>query len=426
MKNKSVVFTAICLLIAFIWGFISRKKKKAAVEAYVQQYPTPAFGETVCDNVAVTERTVVAETFEEEEEEEARSADSPFFEEAIELAVNENPELAKDFHFEEEEVNDINSSLHPVVRIIPCNRGNVRTKRLDILFPIPLSFYMKKNHLNMGLYYEATGNKVLPGHDVNLDANSSSRIFYEAFGVHHVDMMKTDKEKSYEVKLGYFTRFLWELIDPYPKTDVEVKKEGYFNVSYLVLDPFLRKYVRRHKYVNVTHSNAVKNLGRKSGELEKFLTEAYEKYALCGKDSTLVEIPVDLVDPTKLDRRDATVAKKETEVDDVILAYRVSFFLYEEDYTKGITPEGLSRILDWLLTDAAISEKYDDPEEKTYKFLKPWIIEEYPAKRGELNVLSLNDTGDGEFEFVSIPIVPRTHDLIIEGMVNEEYLGEQE
>jgi hypothetical protein len=426
MKNKNVVITAICLAVAFIWALFSNRRRKRNEGKNIQREQQTAqsiekIGSEYPQNVPI------AVELEEEREELCQHSlptCSPLFKEAIKLAIEECPENREYFYHPEETVNDIFSSLHPVIRILPCNRvisdsktkEKVRTKRLDILFPIPLSMYMKKHHLDMGLYYKATGLKKLPGNSIKFNL----KVFDDAF--------RTTFPEG-EKKLGYAVQFLWEGTVPcYPKADIEVKREGYFNVSYLVLDPVTQKYVRRHKYVNVTYTEAARNLKDSRDSFDEFLTESYEKYVLFDPDDDnnngLVDIPEDIIDFKRLDRSDAIIAKEQTEVDDVILAYRVSFFLAEEDYPSGITPLGLSRILNYLMTNRSISEKYNDPEEKVFKYLTPWIIEERPKKRGELNVLSLVEVNDEESELQSIPIVNRDKDQEVEKAVNEIYFGE--
>lgn len=426
MKNKNVVITAICLAVAFIWAFFSNRRRKKNEERSVQeeQQITQSIERA---NFGYSQAVPVTAEFEEKEEEEHQCLSqtcSPLFKEAIELAIGEHPENREFFYHSEETVNDIFSSLHPIIRILPCNRvvsdsktkEKVRTKRLDILFPIPLSMYMKKHHLDMGLYYKSTGLKKLPGNSIKFNL----KVFDDAF--------RTTFPEG-EKKLGYAVQFLWEGTVPcYPKADIEVKREGYFNVSYLVLDPVTQKYVRRHKYVNVTYTEAARNLKDSRDAFDEFLTESYEKYVLFDPDDEnnngLVDIPEDIVDFKRLDRSDAVIAKEQTEVDDVILAYRVSFFLAEEDYPSGITPLGLSRILNYLMINRSISEKYNDPEEKIFKYLTPWIIEERPKKKGELNVLSLVEVNEEESELQSIPIINRDKDQEVEKAVNEIYFGE--
>ena len=214
--------------------------------------------------------------------------------------------------------------------------------------------------------------------------------------------------------------------------DLEVKREGYFKVAYLVLDPITQKYVRRHKYVNAMRSEAVKNLKNPWGALEEYLTEIYEKYSLFDPQSEegtdVIDIPEDIVDPKFLDRPDSVIAKDETEILDVILAYRVSFYLSDDEYPelKGINEVDIANLLESLITEMEISEKYNDPDDKRFKYLEPWIIEERPRKKGELNVLNLVKVGEDEFELQSIPIEDRKTDLIVEDEVNKYYLEKEE
>ena len=208
MKNSTVVKTIITAVTTLTIGGIayrSFRRKRKSFESEQEEDYSVVENDQVSDH---SEEGVQSDQVEEAEpkqrvsyaqivEEKMKRGDyrpvSPIFEETIELVLDKDLSFAKDFYHVETRVNDFNSSLHPIVRILPCDRfigkgKKVRTKRLDILFPIPLAFYMKKNHLDMGLYYKATsGRTELPGDGIELNLDA----FRTAFKRPKL-MMKTD------------------------------------------------------------------------------------------------------------------------------------------------------------------------------------------------------------------------------------------
>lgn len=428
MKNRSkvavTILTAVTIIGAAVCSMFHNRKKAGMRNESQDLTPQGNSNDNeslsndshVLSDEIAGNRKSYAQIVKENEERGEYEPISPFFEDAMGICIDEMPNIAEHFHHADKTVYNWNSSLHPIVRILPLNR-----KRLDILFPIPRALYMRKNHLDMGLYYKAVpGNQTeLPGDNLDITLD----VFKSAFG--HV-RLGTDEETFNRIA-GYVTKLLVsQLPEKYSKTEVEVKREGYFNVAYLVLDPFTKKYVRRHKYVNITHTDAVKNLKDNSrAGFERFLTESFEKYVLFDpaeeNDTYLVEIPEDLVDISRLEKPGTIIAADQTEIQDVILAYRVSFFLLDDDHPEGITELGIAKLLQCLIDKVVISEKYNDPEDKQFRYLNPWIIEERPRKYGELNVLSLNKIGEDEYELNSIPLEDRDLDLEIESQVNDLY-----
>lgn len=365
-----------------------------------------------------------------EEKEETYEVNSPFFKEAILTAITKDPEeeeenreLVNPDYFYNPKLNTIISgSKNPIIRIIPCMRFDedleekVPAKRLDILFPVPQALVIKG--INMGLYTNISGQTELSG-----KTKLESRTFFYAFGGNK----KAGDAKKVEY-MGYIPKLLLdECVPYYPTKDIEVRKEGYFNVSYVVYDPKTRSFVRQHRLYCGTDSRAMKDILTTGGKndkskeelMNKFLTEVYEKYVLAEE---VVEIPENIIDPVRLDRKAAEyIVKDQTEIEDVILTYRVSFYLADEDYPCGITPYGLSEILLYMSTKLDINERYDADEDKRYKYCNPWLIEEWPYKKGELNVLTIVDPDADEFELKSIPIIPRKYDRQTEREVAELY-----
>lgn len=435
MNKRNAAIAAICVAAASVgtWFSLRKKDKTPRIEQSPfipensgQSYDQP-FEEDEVPQVKVDQDNSVAQTHNDEESERAPRVNSPFFEEAIRLAIEEDPDAEKrEFvnpnYFYHPQLSIFFSSRHPIIRIVPSSRYDeyaekkVQANRLDILFPVPQALVMED--LDLGKFHKLTGLTVLPGKGTKLDA----RAFYYAFGG---NKRAGDKRVEY---MGYIPKILSDCLPYYPQKDIEVRKEGYINVSYLMYDPRTRRYVRQHKLYCGTNSEALKDALASSDNgkdrdriMNQYLTEVFEKYAM---SEEVITIPENIVDPNFLEpKRPDYIRKEETEIDDVMLVYRVSFFLNEEeDYPGGITPYGLSKILLLMSTKLDINEKYDDPDEKRYKWLKPWIIEEWPDKKGELNVLNLVNTGENTFDLQAIPMISRRDDSLVESMVNDKYL----
>ena len=434
MNKKNAAITAICVALAsactwFSWNRRNKAKKDlcerlgvipTGVTMNVQNSSNNSEGPTVGKETVKEEESVSQQSVKEKVEEAPR-VNSPFFEEAIDLAINDL-KMDPDF-FYHSGVNDIFSSLHPIIRIVPGSRFDgelnkvVSAKRLDIIFPIPQALFM--GGLDMGKYYNCTGQKKLQG-----KTKVDKRSFHDAFG------MNKRAGNDRDDRVGYVPKRLHDCLSCYPKKDVEIKREIYFNVSYLIWDSRAHKFVRRHKLYNGAKCERAKGILNNKNEVErekaicKFLTDIYETYSL---SDTVDEIPADVVDPKFLERSDAHIATEQTEIEDVIYAHRVSFFLADdENYPLGITPYGLSVILEYMSNTLDISAYFGDPEDKRYKYAKPWIIEEWPWHKGELNVLSLKDPLMQSDELKSIPIIPRKQDRCVEDEVNKLILPEEE
>lgn len=425
-EKRNLVITAFCVAAASIGTWLSlRKKNKAKNDSRVQNFVQKNAEGNQIPTVNVkdsSEEIIEKSVTQPEGKEETHKVTSPFLEEAIKLAIESKLEVDPEF-FYHPTVNDVYSSLHPIIRIVPGFRFDgdlgktVPAKRLDIIFPIPQALFMEG--LDMGLYYNCTGKKELQG-KTKLDR----KVFHHAFGANK--RAGSDKDE----RVGYIPKVLHNCLPCYPRKDVEVKREIYFNVSYLVWDPRSHKFVRRHKLYNGAKCERVKEVLNNKNEVErdkavcKLLTEIYETYSL---STTVEEIPTDIIDPKFLERSDSHIADDQTEIEDVIYAHRVSFFLSDdEEYPLGITPYGLAKILSYMSNKLDISEYFKDTDDKRYKYAKPWMIEEWPWRRGELNVLSLVDPDDEEFKLKSIPIIPRDQDRCVEDEVNKTLLPPEE
>jgi hypothetical protein len=446
MKKKNVVIAAICTAAVAVGTWLSiRKRNRNQITNNDNSYaPLPQpWGETGDQPVYVpstveSQGTDLNEHTQQQiedigEDESHREANSPFFKEAIRLALIEDPNAEKrgefvdnSYYFHHSKLSTWLSSLHPIFRIIPCNRFDenrkekIRGRRLDILFPVPQSLVMEG--IDMGIYTEYSGLTTLPGDTGKINA----RDFHLSFGSNR---KAGDKSTEY---MGFIPRFVASLVPYYPLKDVEVRKEGYFIVSYLVYDQLSRKFVRQHKLYCGTDSDRLKdrlasinkNEKNRDSVINDYLIEITEKFYL---SEEVEEIPTDVIDPVRLERK-KSIAVDETEIDDVFLAYRVSFFLADDEtYPIGITPYGVSKILyNLFIKKIDICKNYSDSDDERYRYSKPWIIEEFPDRYGELNVLTLVDDEDEDnLSFESIPLVSRETDRLVEEEVNNKLLKEK-
>ena len=348
-----------------------RKKKKAAQERPVLQNSTVKEE----GNIISTQPAVMYETKDQEEpvqeeenvispEEETQNL--PFLKDAIFQAIK----YGVDDSVFMPNLDDSDRSLSPHVRI-SRSKG---ARMLDLLFPVPMSIAMEG--MDMGKYHELTnGETKLPG-------PSPKEISWKLF------------KSAFDYKHGYVIPQILKLFNGYLDKSYETDLEGYYFVSYFVWDRGLNKYVRKERLFRGVNymkrreidSNAGDEKGKKGYHRDKplmdYLTEIFEN-----RLDDPAEISSDIIDPLSLERGKRV---KDLKIKYVMLCYRISFVIADEDHPEGITPYMAALLFDYIENDLEISDGLSNSREFSYK--TPIIYEEEAMENGKFMVYDMNIT----------------------------------
>lgn len=346
------------------------KKRKAAREKTTLR--TGGFNEEDIDStqLPVTYSTGDQEESVQEEENvispEEETQNLPFLKDAIFQAIK----YGVDDSFFMPNLDDSDRSLSPHVRI-SRSKG---ARMLDLLFPVPMSIAMEG--MDMGKYHELTnGETKLPG-------PSPKEISWKLF------------KSAFDYKHGYVIPQILKLFNGYLDKSYETDLEGYYFVSYFVWDRELNKYVRKERLFRGVNymkrreidSNAGDEKGKKGYHRDKplmdYLTEIFEN-----RLDDPAEISSDIIDPLSLERGKRV---KDLKIKYVMLCYRISFVIADEDHPEGITPYMAALLFDYIENDLEISDGLSNSREFSYK--TPIIYEEEAMENGKFMVYDMNIT----------------------------------
>ena len=346
------------------------KKRKAAREKTTLR--TGGFNEEDIDStrLPVTYSTGDQEEPVQEEENvispEEETQNLPFLKDAIFQAIK----YGVDDSFFMPNLDDSDRSLSPHVRI-SRSKG---ARMLDLLFPVPMSIAMEG--MDMGKYHELTnGETKLPG-------PSPKEISWKLF------------KSAFDYKHGYVIPQILKLFNGYLDKSYETDLEGYYFVSYFVWDRELNKYVRKERLFRGVNymkrreidSNAGDEKGKKGYHKDKplmdYLTEIFEN-----RLDDPAEISSDIIDPLSLERGKRV---KDLKIKYVMLCYRISFVIADEDHPEGITPYMAALLFDYIENDLEISDGLSNSREFSYK--TPIIYEEEAMENGKFMVYDMNIT----------------------------------
>lgn len=346
------------------------KKRKAAREETTLR--TGGFNEEDIDStqLPVTYSTGDQEEPVQEEENvispEEETQNLPFLKDAIFQAIK----YGVDDSFFMPNLDDSDRSLSPHVRI-SRSKG---ARMLDLLFPVPMSIAMEG--MDMGKYHELTnGETKLPG-------PSPKEISWKLF------------KSAFDYKHGYVIPQILKLFNGYLDKSYETDLEGYYFVSYFVWDRGLNKYVRKERLFRGVNymkrreidSNAGDEKGKKGYHRDKplmdYLTEIFEN-----RLDDPAEISSDIIDPLNLERGKRV---KDLKIKYVMLCYRISFVIADEDHPEGITPYMAALLFDYIENDLEISDGLSNSREFSYK--TPIIYEEEAMENGKFMVYDMNIT----------------------------------
>lgn len=346
------------------------KKRKAAREKTTLR--TGGFNEEDIDSaqLPVTYSTGDQEEPVQEEEgvisPEEETQNLPFLKDAIFQAIK----YGVDDSVFMPNLDDSDRSLSPHVRISRSKGARV----LDLLFPVPMSIAMEG--MDMGKYHELTnGETKLPG-------PSPKEISWKLF------------KSAFDYKHGYVIPQILKLFNGYLDKSYETDLEGYYFVSYFVWDRELNKYVRKERLFRGVNymkrreidSNAGDEKGKRGYHRDKplmdYLTEIFEN-RLDDPD----EISNDIIDPLSLERGKRV---KDLKIKYVMLCYRISFVIADEDHPEGITPYMAALLFDYIENDLEISDGLSNSHEFSYK--TPIIYEEEAMENGKFMVYNMNIT----------------------------------
>ena len=341
------------------------KKRKAAREKTTLR--TDDFNEDDIDPIQspATYSTENQEEFTQKDDvisPEEETQNPPFLEDAIFQAIK----YGVDDSFFMPNLDDSDRSLSPHVKI-SRSKG---ARMLDLLFPVPMSIAMEG--MDMGKYYGLTnGETKLPGPSPK---EISWRLFKSAFDYKH----------------GYVIPQILKLFNGYLDKSYETDLEGYYFVSYFVWDRESNKYVRKERLfrgVNYIKRREIDNTGdeKKKGyhrdkPLMDYLTEIFEN-----RLDDPSKISNDIINPLDLEKGKRV---KDLKINYVMLCYRISFVIADEDHPEGITPYMAALLFDFLENDLEISDGLSNSREFNYE--TPIIYEESAMEDGKFMVYDMN------------------------------------
>ena len=341
------------------------KKRKAAREKTTLR--TDDFNEDDIDPIQspATYSTENQEEFTQKDDvisPEEETQNSPFLEDAIFQAIK----YGVDDSFFMPNLDDSDRSLSPHVKI-SRSKG---ARMLDLLFPVPMSIAMEG--MDMGKYYGLTnGETKLPGPSPK---EISWRLFKSAFDYKH----------------GYVIPQILKLFNGYLDKSYETDLEGYYFVSYFVWDRESSKYVRKERLfrgVNYMKRREIDHTGdeKKKGyhrdkPLMDYLTEIFEN-----RLDDPSKISNDIINPLDLEKGKRV---KDLKINYVMLCYRISFVIADEDHPEGITPYMAALLFDFLENDLEISDGLSNSRKFNYE--TPIIYEESAMEDGKFMVYDMN------------------------------------
>ena len=341
------------------------KKRKAAREKTTLR--TDDFNEDDIDPIQspATYSTENQEEFTQKDDvisPEEETQNPPFLEDAIFQAIK----YGVDDSFFMPNLDDSDRSLSPHVKI-SRSKG---ARMLDLLFPVPMSIAMEG--MDMGKYYGLTnGETKLPGPSPK---EISWRLFKSAFDYKH----------------GYVIPQILKLFNGYLDKSYETDLEGYYFVSYFVWDRESSKYVRKERLfrgVNYMKRREIDHTGdeKKKGyhrdkPLMDYLTEIFEN-----RLDDPSKISNDIINPLDLEKGKRV---KDLKINYVMLCYRISFVIADEDHPEGITPYMAALLFDFLENDLEISDGLSNSREFNYE--TPIIYEESAMEDGKFMVYDMN------------------------------------
>ena len=329
------------------------------------------------------------DAMKEVEEEEEVNVKSSFFEEAISLAIEEQ---GVDPSYFRPSLEDDDLSLSPTIKISRFFDRNIHreARKLDILFPIPISIAMSK--MDMGKYQYVTNETKLPGPSVK---QINPRLFWSAFNF----------------KNGYVIDQIIGLL-PCLESHLETDIEGYYFVNYFMKDRETSKYVFREKIVcGVNYmkrreiDNAWEGKNKYNEALKQYLTEVFEKYVLDHSS----DFSNDIIDPYLLEKGRKVV---DIDIDYVILCHRVSFIIADDNHPIGITPYQMSLLFKYLEEKLEISDGL--PSSNKFKYKSPTIYDEDALYDGRFAVYVVGSEDEDN------------HPRIKLEQIDEDYIKEEE
>lgn len=340
------------------------KKRKAAREKTTLRTDDPN-GEDIDPIQSPVTYSEDQEEFTQEDDvisPEEETQNLPFLEDAIFQAIK----YGVDDSFFMPNLDDSDRSLSPHVKI-SRSKG---ARMLDLLFPVPMSIAMEG--MDMGKYYGLTdGETKLPGPSPK---EISWRLFKSAFDYKH----------------GYVIPQILKLFNGYLDKSYETDLEGYYFVSYFVWDRESNKYVRKERLfrgVNYIKRREIDNTGdeKKKGyhrdkPLMDYLTEIFEN-----RLDDPSKISNDIINPLDLEKGKRV---KDLKINYVMLCYRISFVIADEDHPEGITPYMAALLFDFLENDLEISDGLSNSREFNYE--TPIIYEESAMEDGKFMVYDMN------------------------------------
>lgn len=347
-------------------GYRSFTKKRKAAREKTTLRTDDSNGEDI-DPIQspVTYSTKDQEEFTQEDDvisPEEETQNLPFLEDAIFQAIK----YGVDDSFFMPNLDDSDRSLSPHVKI-SRSKG---ARMLDLLFPVPMSIAMEG--MDMGKYYGLTdGETKLPGPSPK---EISWRLFKSAFDYKH----------------GYVIPQILKLFNGYLDKSYETDLEGYYFVSYFVWDRESNKYVRKERLfrgVNYMKRREIDHTGdeKKKGyhrdkPLMDYLTEIFEN-----RLDDPSKISNDIINPLDLEKGKRV---KDLKINYVMLCYRISFVIADEDHPEGITPYMAALLFDFLENDLEISDGLSNSREFNYE--TPIIYEEDSMENGRFMVYDMN------------------------------------
>ena len=347
-------------------GYRSFTKKRKAAREKTTLRTDDSNGEDI-DPIQspVTYSTKDQEEFTQEDDvisPEEETQNLPFLEDAIFQAIK----YGVDDSFFMPNLDDSDRSLSPHVKI-SRSKG---ARMLDLLFPVPMSIAMEG--MDMGKYYGLTdGETKLPGPSPK---EISWRLFKSAFDYKH----------------GYVIPQILKLFNGYLDKSYETDLEGYYFVSYFVWDRESSKYVRKERLfrgVNYMKRREIDHTGdeKKKGyhrdkPLMDYLTEIFEN-----RLDDPSKISNDIINPLDLEKGKRV---KDLKINYVMLCYRISFVIADEDHPEGITPYMAALLFDFLENDLEISDGLSNSREFNYE--TPIIYEEDSMENGRFMVYDMN------------------------------------
>ena len=347
-----------------------RKKKKAAQGRLALQTGTvKEEGNIISAQPAVMYETKDQEEPVQEDENvispEEETQNLPFLKDAIFQAIKYG---VVDDSFFMPNLDDSDRSLSPHVKI-SRSKG---ARMLDLLFPVPMSIAMEG--MDMGKYYGLTdGETKLPGPSPK---EISWRLFKSAFDYKH----------------GYVIPQILKLFNGYLDKSYETDLEGYYFVSYFVWDRESSKYVRKERLfrgVNYMKRREIDHTGdeKKKGyhrdkPLMDYLTEIFEN-----RLDDPSKISNDIINPLDLEKGKRV---KDLKINYVMLCYRISFVIADEDHPEGITPYMTALLFDYLENSLEISDGLSNSREFNYE--TPIIYEEDSMENGRFMVYDMKIT----------------------------------